>query len=119
MAEHNELGRLGEELAADYLKGAGFRILDRNWRFHHNEIDLTGIEGDQLVVVEIKARTENPFQEPEFSVTPDKQRAMVRAGNAYVRVKRISLEVRFDIVTVVFSGELHRINHIRDAFYPV
>ncbi len=119
MADHNALGKLGEQIAAEYLKGEGMKILDLNWRLNRNEIDLVGIEGDRLVVAEIKTRNANPFQEPEHAVTREKQRIMVRSGNAYARLKRINKEVRFDIVTIIFTGNDYQVNHIRDAFYPV
>ncbi|MBC8459090.1 MAG: YraN family protein, partial [Deltaproteobacteria bacterium] len=51
MAANHELGKMGEELAAQYLKEKGYKILETNWRFHRNELDLIAKDGDILVVV--------------------------------------------------------------------
>jgi putative endonuclease len=118
MAEHNDLGRKGEDIAAEYLVSHGFRIVEKNWKFDRNEIDIIAVEGNQVVILEVKTRQSNSFLEPEMSVTKDKQRALIRAANAYVRFKRMKQEVRFDIMTILITGEQAHINHIQDAFYP-
>jgi len=118
MAEHNDLGKKGEELAAGYLEKKGYRIVEKNWRQWRHEIDVVAMDGKCLVIVEVKTRQSNFFGEPEMAVTRDKQKALIRAANAYIRYKNIECEVRFDILSVIISKTGEQIHHIEDAFYP-
>ncbi len=117
MLQTNELGKAGEDMAAEYLKKKGYRILERNWRFGRNEIDIVARDGNIVVIAEVKTRSSSFFAEPETAVTRDKQRILVRSANAYVRYNRINLEVRFDVIAILFSPGGEQINHIEDAFY--
>ena len=119
MAEHNDIGIKGEELASVYLEEKGYTILEKNWRFGREEIDLIAQHNETLVVVEVKARTGSFFGEPEEFVTRQKQKHLIKAINAYIEKRNLELEVRFDIIGVIFTGKNHRINHIEDAFHPV
>ncbi|NQV03828.1 MAG: YraN family protein [Bacteroidia bacterium] len=119
MSAIHELGKKGEELAVRYLKEKGYKILETNWRFGRNELDLIAEDGDILVVAEVKTRHSTVFGEPELAVTREKQRVIIRSANAYVRWKRRNIEVRFDIVSILVQGEKVIINHITDAFYPM
>ena len=56
MAEHNELGKLGEQLARDFLIAKGYQILEQNWSCGHKEIDIIAMDGNELVIVEVKTR---------------------------------------------------------------
>ncbi|MDP2423248.1 MAG: YraN family protein [Bacteroidales bacterium] len=118
MAEHNELGKSGEQIAKGYFISKGYKILETNWRSGRYEIDLIARDKDQLVIVEVKTRTTNVMMEPEAAVTKDKQRMLIRAANAYVQRFNIASEVRFDIISIIIAKEEHRITHIPDAFYP-
>jgi putative endonuclease len=119
MAEHNDKGRKGEEIAADFLKKKGYKILETNWRLGKNEIDIIALDGKTIVVAEVKTRTSNTFGEPEIAVTREKQKALVRSANAYVRIKQLDMEVRFDIISIILAKDTEQINHIEDAFYPL
>jgi putative endonuclease len=119
MAEHNELGKRGEDIAAAYLEKKGYRIIEKNWRQWRNEIDLIAIDGKFLVIVEVKTRQSNFFGEPETAVTREKQRTLIRAANAYIRLKNYDLEVRFDIVSIILTMNSQQIHHLEDAFYPI
>ncbi len=118
MAEHNEFGKEGEEIAVKFLEKKGYKILERNWKMGKNEIDIIAKEGKYIVVVEVKARHSNFAGEPETAVTRDKQRSLIRAANAYVRKMNYEEEVRFDIVSILVVKGQEQINHIEDAFYP-
>lgn len=117
MSESSELGRKGEEIAAEYLVKKGVKILDRNWKYGKNEIDIIAHDGDFVVIVEVKTRSSNFFTEPETAVTRDKQRILVRAANAYMGWKRCRGEVRFDVIAILILSESVTVNHIEDAFY--
>jgi len=119
MADHNELGIKGEELAEKYLRDSGYEILERNWRFGKDEIDIIALDGDFLVIAEVKTRRTNYFGEPEEFVTRQKQRFLIRAANAYIDKKDIDFETRFDILSVLFAGKKYTVKQIKDAFYPL
>jgi putative endonuclease len=118
MSEANELGKKGEEIAAQHLLKQGYFILDVNWRAGRNEIDLVARDKEFLVIIEVKSRSSDTFTEPEEAVTRDKQQALIRAANAYIFRKNINLETRFDIISIIHNKNETRINHLKDAFYP-
>jgi len=118
MAEHNELGKSGEDLAANFLSAKGYKILERNWRIGHNEIDIIAQDANTLVIVEVKTLKSKFIRDPEASVGKPKQKSLINAANAYIKIKNISLETRFDIVSIVITSSQPIINHIPDAFYP-
>jgi putative endonuclease len=118
MAVHNELGKLGEDLAVQYLTDKGYEILERNWHNIHKEIDIIAKDGDDLVIVEVKARQTDEYGEPDIAVTKRKQRMLIAAANAYITRKGLDVETRFDIVSIVFKDGEPVIEHIEDAFLP-
>ena len=118
MAQHNELGKLGEELACRYLIGKGYKILERNWRNKHKEIDIIAMDGKELVIVEVKTRRNDDFGEPFLSVTRQKQRLLISAANSYIFRKGLDVSTRFDIVSIVFKDDEPVLDHIEDAFLP-
>lgn len=119
MAEHNDKGLAGEELAAAFLAQKGYTMLEKNWRFGREEIDIIAQKDKILVVAEVKTRSGSFFGEPEEFVSRQKQKNLIKAVNAYIEKKELDLEVRFDIIGVILTGKSHRINHIEDAFHPV
>jgi putative endonuclease len=119
MADHNELGIKGEELAEKYLRNSGYEILERNWRFGKDEIDIIARDGDFIVIAEVKTRRTNYFGEPEEFVSRQKQRFLIRAANAYIEKNDIDCETRFDILSVLFGGKTYTVKQIKDAFYPL
>ncbi len=118
MATHNDLGKNGENIAANYLLKSGYEILARNWRYNRDEIDIIAKSGEWLVIVEVKTRTSAWFGEPEMAVTPLKQRSMVRAAEGYIKEQDYKGETRFDVIGILFDKEKVSLNHIRDAFLP-
>jgi putative endonuclease len=118
MAEHNDFGKLGEDLAVDYLTGKGYEILERNWRNVHKEIDIIAKDGKFLVIVEVKTRQTDEYGEPDVAVTRKKQRMLIAAANAYITRKGLDMETRFDIISIVFRDGEPVIEHIEDAFLP-
>ncbi|HRY31599.1 MAG TPA: YraN family protein [Bacteroidales bacterium] len=118
MAAHIDLGKQGEQIALEYLKKEGYQVLHTNWRSGINELDIVARKGDFLVVVEVKTRTGKPLVEPEVAVDFPKQKALIKAANSYILKHNISLETRFDIISIVMHDERHQLHHITDAFYP-
>jgi putative endonuclease len=118
MADHNELGKKGEEMARKYLVQKGYKILESNWRVGNYEVDIIALNGSFLVFAEVKTRYTNTFGEPEEFVTKQKQNFLIRAAGQFVQQKKREEEVRFDIISVLVCGDRWKINHIEDAFYP-
>jgi putative endonuclease len=117
MADHIELGKQGEQVAADFLREKGFRIVARNWRFRHKEVDIIAFDGDKLVVVEVRTRTSSEWEHPRESITPGKIRFLVQATDDFVMQHRIDNEVRFDVVTCMPVNDTEwDIDHIEGAF---
>jgi len=105
MATHNDLGKWGEELAAEFLLHKGYIILDRDWKSGHRDIDIIAADGDVVVFVEVKTRRNNYFGEPEDAVNYMKLRNLRAAVNHYVKYKHIYNEIRFDVVSIIGSPE--------------
>ncbi len=118
MAKHNELGKLGEELAVQYLAEKGYEILERNWRNKHKEIDIIAKDGVELVIVEVKARQRDDYGEPFVAVSHAKQSRLIAAANAYILRNNLDISTRFDIISIVFNDGNPEIEHIEDAFLP-
>ncbi len=119
MAEHNITGINGEEIAIKHLTGKSCTIIEKNWRCGRLEVDIIAREGDRLIIAEVKTRTRGFLQSPGEAVNRRKQEFLIRAANAYIRKMNLDLEVRFDIITIIFSkkGD-HTVQHIENAFYP-
>ena len=117
MAEHNELGKRGEEIAEEHFTKKGFTILERNWRFIKAEVDIICTKGNETVF-EVKTRSGNFFGQPEAAVTEKKKELLLRAATEYVFQKNINTEIRFDIISILFSGEKYELTHFEDAFFP-
>jgi len=118
MAQHNELGKAGEELALKHLRKSGYTILAVNWYYGHEEIDIIAKDGETLVVVEVKTRAGTDFGEPEFAVNRRKQKSIVRVADAYIQENDLDVETRFDVISVVINKNETQLHHIEDAFYP-
>lgn len=116
MAVHNETGKKGEELAAHFLAEKGFVIREKNWRKGYLEVDLIAEDGPVLVFVEVKTRRDLMHGLPEEAVTRKKERLLVEAADAYMELRGLDNEVRFDIVSVWENDSGVKINHIREAF---
>ena len=118
MAKHNELGKQGEEIAAQYLIEKGYEIVERNWRNKHKEIDIIAKDGKFLVIVEVKTRQTDEYGNPDIAVTRKKQRLIISAANAYLFQKKLDIDTRFDIISIIFKDGEPVIEHIEDAFLP-
>ncbi len=117
MAEHNELGKLGEELAVDFLHKNGYDILETNWVFQKAEIDIIAQKENILAIVEVKTRSNVDFGLPQDFVKPKKIQLLVKAVNEYVISNELDVEIRFDIIAIHKEGKNYKIEHIEDAFY--
>ena len=122
MAQHNDLGKWGEEQAATFLERKGYTICDRDWRAGHRDLDIIALNEDQtiLVIVEVKTRTSAELNEPEEAVNRKKIRNIGNAANLYLKEFNVEYDVRFDIVSVTGTSDSNaKIEHIIDAFNPL
>ncbi|WP_336686847.1 YraN family protein [Chryseobacterium bernardetii] len=117
MADHNDFGKIAEDMAADFLQKNGYKILTRNFRFQKAEIDIITEKDDLIIIVEVKARSTDAFMLPQEAVTKTKIRSIVLAANHYMEEYNKQNEVRFDIISVLPDENKNLIiDHITDAF---
>lgn len=118
MAEHNELGKLGEQIAVDYLIEKGYKIVERNFVFQKAEIDIIAQkESKTISVIEVKTRNSAFFGDPQSFVTQEKIKLMVKAANEYVISNNLDVEVRFDIIAILRNTTTQKLEHLEDTFY--
>jgi putative endonuclease len=120
--ERKQLGRLGEDEAAQRLAALGWQIVARNWRTRRGEIDIIARDGDFLVFVEVKTRRAQPggdpyLGRPEEAVTAKKQLQLARMAEEYLHEMRWSGPWRADVVAIELDGrgQVARLAHYRDA----
>lgn len=118
MAKSHSLGKDGEALAAEYLTGRGYRIVEKNWSAGHKEIDIIAEDKDFIIFVEVKTRMDDFRLHPREAVSVLKQRNIISAAQSYIRKFNIEKEARFDIITIIVNGDTHELDHIEAAFYP-
>lgn len=119
MADHNDLGKWGENLVVDKLITEGYTIVERNWLCGHAEIDIIATRGDDIIFVEVKTRSTDDFGNPLEAMTPKKIGLLARAANSYLRQMRLDLNPRFDVVGIIGDGhEVTSFEYIPNAFLP-
>jgi putative endonuclease len=117
----SEKGEFGEELAARYLEGQGYRIVERNWRAGKaGEADIIAYEGPVLAFIEVKTRFDDSFGRPQSAITRRKQSQMARVAKMYLYKQELygTVDCRFDVVAITFERGQPVIELIRDAFRP-
>ncbi len=117
MAHHNKLGKKGEQLATDHLLQHGYVIEERNYRFQKAEVDIIARKGNVLAVVEVKTRSTVDFGNPQDFVKRKQIQRLVEAVDHYVNENQLDVEVRFDIIAIIRSGNSFNIEHLENAFY--
>ncbi len=116
MAAHNELGRWGEDMAADYLQQQDYVIVERDWKSGHHDLDIVAMYGNILVIVEVKTRRNRLFGSPEEAIDYKKRLSLQSAMNHYIKLHHHNGPVRFDIISIVGTMDrLPEIDHIKDV----
>lgn len=116
--ERRRLGQAGERLAEQRLAELGYHVVARNWRAGRSgEIDLVAMDGDCLVIVEVRTRRGDHYGSAEESVTPAKQARLQALAVAYCAETGWDGPLRIDVLAVSLSpqGVLIEINHVKDA----
>ncbi|HPH56011.1 MAG TPA: YraN family protein [Smithella sp.] len=110
-------GKKGERLAADFLTGNGYQILETNFRCPLGEIDIIAREHQEIVFVEVKTRKSHALGYPEQAVGIQKQKKLSQLALWYLQAKKMSdKKARFDVVAVTLAVQANEINLIKNAF---
>jgi putative endonuclease len=112
-----DIGRYGEDRAANFLEDLGYEIIDRNWRSQVGEIDLVARDKDGLVFVEVKTRSGSGFGHPFEAITANKVARMRRLVADWCIAKQVSgVKVRLDAIAVLITGGRVHIEHLKEVF---
>jgi putative endonuclease len=118
----NPIGIIGEQEAVRMLERKKLRVIERNWRMGHLEVDIIAENRSEIVFVEVKARTGTFGNNmPEEYVDETKKRRLIAAANAYIRFRKIEKNPRFDIIGLLVDKDTQQItyrNHLENAFVP-
>lgn len=110
------IGKKGEDLAADYLRKQGYRIIERNFRIRGGEIDIVATDNGILAYIEVKTRSNHAYGLPEESVGFHKLRFLERASKFYrARRRNLPIQERIDVVAVDLSEKEPQIRLIKNA----
>jgi putative endonuclease len=112
------IGKIGEDLAVEFIAAKGYEVVERNYRYGHGEIDIVAKDRDSLVFIEVKTRNNLEFGPPVLAVTKNKQRQIRKIAEAYLYDKNISdTECRIDVIGILLIKNIEpQINHIINAF---
>ncbi|MDL1913913.1 MAG: YraN family protein [Bergeyella sp.] len=116
MTESYEFGKIAEKIAVEFLVKKGYFILKTNYRSKNAELDIIALYAAVLVIVEVKARSQDVFQQPQEAVDYKKRQRILSAAHDFVLSYNRQEEVRFDIITVLKKHSEYTIQHIEDAF---
>lgn len=114
MTDKTEIGRKGENLAAEFLAKQGFEIAARNYRFGHGEIDLIVKRDDWLLFVEVKTRSSYDYGHPEDFLEEYQANRIFNAAENYIFAIDWQGNVRFDVISIKLGKEVV-IEHFEDA----
>jgi len=112
--ERQRIGQAAEFAAVEFLRSRGVCVTLRNWRYRLGELDIVGLDGDTLIIVEVRKRSSNRFGGAAASVDARKQNKLRRAAALLLQQRKelAGLKVRFDVVAVSPAG----IDWIKHAF---
>ncbi len=116
---NQEIGLIGENQAVIYLEKLGYRIIQRNYRFSHGEIDVIAVKENILVFVEVKTRRNDNYGDIKFAIDPKKQKQIRKIAESFIFEFADTLtfeEIRFDSIFVMYENNRHQIEHLENAF---
>ena len=114
-----EIGRIGEDIAVQYLEEKGFTVLDRNYNFEHGEIDIVAYQGRFIVFVEVKTRSSASYGEPEMAIDSKKRQQLLLVAEAWMHERRMTgAPARFDVIAIMRpQTSREEIRHYEEAFW--
>ena len=116
MYQRHVTGKNGEEIAENYLKSLGYEIIEKNFLCKQGEIDIVALDKNEIVITEVKTRTNNEYGTPAEAVDLKKQKHLYNAAKYYLYKRKLEKAfVRFDVIEVFIQNEKIIINHIKKA----
>ena len=112
-----KLGLIGENRAVEFFIEKKYQIIQRNWKFNKYEIDIIAIDNKELVINEVKTRT-NSLQNIKEIITKSQQKRIISAADSFIKENKIDLDVRFDMILVEKIIKSYKFTHIKEIFYP-
>ena len=113
---NQEIGKLGEDIAVNYLKQKGYKILDRNFECRQGELDIIALDKKEIVFIEVKTRTSNRYGYPSEAVNKVKQKHMLQTIKYYLYIRNLNDKfVRIDVIEVHIRNNVYKVNHIKKA----
>ena len=119
MAQHNNLGKVGEHEAVEFLIKQGFTIRETNWRMNKMEIDIIAQgPGTLLHIVEVKTRSSDQYFDPMRSITRAKKQHMINSANAYIHYYQLQCEIQYDVIILIGSKGNWKLEYYPNLFTP-
>ena len=116
-----EIGRIGEEKVADYLKAKGYIILKRNYKDRYGKVDIIAQNEENIVFVEVKTRNKNAIVSGFEAVDLKKQRLIKNEAMMFTKRYKTELQPRIDVAVVTYSTdkdgkEIWKLNYLKNAY---
>lgn len=114
----HELGRIGENIIADYITKLGYKVVERNFECNQGEIDIIAKDKEELVFIEVKTRTDISYGEASEAVTDNKKRHLINSIKYYIYKQKLENQpIRIDVAEVYIKCGKVKINYIKQAIY--
>ena len=118
MYVRHELGRIGENIIADYITKLGYKVVERNFACNQGEIDIVAKDKEELVFIEVKTRTDISYGEASEAVTDTKKRHLINSIKYYIYKQKLENQpIRIDVAEVYIKCGKVKINYIKQAIY--
>ena len=119
---NQSIGKIGEQLSTQYLKEAGIKIITRNFRNEYGEIDIIGLDGEDLVFFEVKTRSSDSLGSPEIAITDAKLQHMINSAVSYMQEFGNNENWRIDVLAVSLQivkqhSEIKWIKNVTENYY--
>lgn len=113
MSRHNEVGKIGEGLAKEYLEKQGYKIIEQNYKTKYAEIDLVAQNKNELIFVEVRTKIGENFGSPEETINNKKKRKLLGNAKAYAAIKKWDGPYKIDAICIVLKPDysIERLNH--------
>lgn len=117
MAQHHITGKQGEQFAIEYIVAKGYTILECNWRYKKGEIDIIAEFNNTIVFAEVKTRSSDRYGFPEQAVSAAKRNLLSITAEEYMYQKKLTKNIRFDVIAIIKKGDIYLVEHFEDAFF--
>lgn len=112
----HELGRMGENIIADYITKLGYKVVERNFECNQGEIDIVAKDKEELVFIEVKTRTDISYGEASEAVTDTKKRHLINSIKYYIYKQKLEKQpIRIDVAEVYINKGKVKVNYIKQA----